>query len=171
MAFVVGAAIGAIIGGIIFLRIFLRSSVGRELSSQGRAGWVILLAVGIVVLSVLLSTGGVFRLPTEQRVKQNMIKGCQDAGASLRDCQDMWRFVGREAHRKGLAVRKRTRKKEDYGRVMMQHMMNPDSYYSLHLYQCEAQGGEQDACDEYWQEEGRDEVARDLNQSYKRTMR
>jgi hypothetical protein len=171
MAYVVGVAIGAIIVGIIFLRIFLRSSVGRELSSQGRAGWAILLAVGIVLVSVFLSTAREFRLPTEQRVKQNMIKGCQDAGASLRDCQDMWRFVGREAHRKGLAVLKRTRKKEDYGRVMMQHMMNPDSYYSLHLYQCEAEGGEQDACAEYWQEEGRDEVARDLNQSYKRTMR
>jgi hypothetical protein len=164
MAFVVGAAIGASIVVIILLRIFLRSSVGRELSSQGRAGWAILLAVGIVVASVLLTTAREFRLPTEQRAKQNMIKGCQHAGASLRDCQDMWRFVGREAHRKGLAVLKRTRKKEDYGRVMMQHMMNPDSYYSLHLYQCEAQGGEQDACAEYWQEEGRDEVARNLNQ-------
>ncbi len=171
MAYVVGAVIGASIVVIIFLRIFLRSSVGRELSSQGRAGWAIFLAVGIVLVSVFLSTAREFRLPTEQRVKQNMIKGCQDAGASLRDCQDMWRFVGREAHRKGLAVLKRTRKKEDYGRVMMQHMMNPDSYYSLHLYQCEAEGGEQDACAEYWQEEGRDEVARDLNQSYKRTMR
>ena len=165
MAFVVGAAIGAIIGGIIFLRIFLRSSVGRELSSKVGKGWVILLAVGIVGVSFLLSTAREFGLPTEQRAKQNMIKGCQHAGASLRECQDMWRFVGREAHRKGLAVLKRTRKKEDYGRVMMQHMMNPDSYYSLYLYQCEAEGGEQDACVEYWQEEGRDEVARDLNQS------
>ncbi len=171
MAFVVGAAIGASIVGIIFLRIFLRSSVGRELSSQGRAGWAILLAVGIVLVSVFLSTAREFGLTTEQRAKQYMIKGCQHAGASLRDCQDMWRFVGREAHRKGLAVLKRTRKKEDYARVMMQHMMNPDSYYSLYLYQCEAEGGEQDACVEYWQEEGRDEVARDLNQSYRRTMR
>jgi phosphate/sulfate permease len=167
MAFVVGAAIGAIIVVIILLR----SSVGRELSSKVGAGWTIFGAVGIVLVSVFLSTAREFRLPTEQRVKQNMIKGCQDAGASLRDCQDTWRFVGREAHRKGLAVLKRTRKKEDYGRVMMQHMMNPDSYYSLHLYQCEAQGGEQDACAEYWQEERRDEVAWDLNQSSRRHMR